>query len=196
MATQRGFFDVEKGLQRLSDIGDQLEAYAAVVDFELFRRDPEVAFGYSDGAKGGRPPYDPVQMFMILMIQALHWLSDDRAEFLIDDRMPDVKTIWKLREHIRRAGSIEHLFRLTRLVRLLETAEDVGLEAPRATPVGHLEGKLWELRVRTESGIAQGIYVTATGRRVVLLYVFVKKSRKTERRALKTARERMRQMTR
>ena len=37
MATQPGFFDVEQRLQRLSDIGDQLEAYAAVVDFELFR---------------------------------------------------------------------------------------------------------------------------------------------------------------
>ena len=36
MARQPGFFDVEERLQRLSDIGDQLEAYAAVVDFELF----------------------------------------------------------------------------------------------------------------------------------------------------------------
>ena len=60
MATQPGLFDVEERLQRLSDIGDQLEAYAAVVDFELFRADLEAALGYADGAKGGRPPYDPV----------------------------------------------------------------------------------------------------------------------------------------
>ena len=39
MATQRGLFDVEKRLRRLSDIGDQIEAYAAVVDFEVFRPD-------------------------------------------------------------------------------------------------------------------------------------------------------------
>ena len=54
MATQPGFFDVEQRLQRLSDIGDQLEAYAAVVDFELFRPDLEAALGYS-GRRERRP---------------------------------------------------------------------------------------------------------------------------------------------
>jgi hypothetical protein len=29
------------------------------------------ALAYSDGAKGGRPPFDPVMMFKILVIQAL-----------------------------------------------------------------------------------------------------------------------------
>ena len=50
-----------------------------------------------------------------------------------------------------------------RLVRLLETVENVGLEALREPHVKHLEGKLWELRVRAEGGIARGIYVTAGG---------------------------------
>lgn len=83
-----------------------------------------------------------------------------------------------------------------RLVRLLETVETVGLEALREPHVRHLEGKLWELRVRAKEGIARGIYVTATGRRAVVLHVFAKKSRKTPRRALETARERMRQVRR
>ena len=82
-----------------------------------------------------------------------------------------------------------------RLIRLLETVENVGLDALRAPHVRHLEGKLWELRVRAERGIARGIYVTATGRRVVVLHVFAKKSRKTPRRTLATARERMKQVT-
>ena len=82
-----------------------------------------------------------------------------------------------------------------RLLRLLETVENVGLEALRAPHVRHLEGKLWELRVQAEGGIAQGIHVTAPGRRVVVLHVFAKKSRRTPRRALATARERMRQVT-
>ena len=82
-----------------------------------------------------------------------------------------------------------------RLLRLMETVENVGLEALRAPHVRHLEGKLWELRVRAEGGIARGIYVTAAGRRVVVLHVFAKKSRRTPRRALATARERMRQVT-
>lgn len=41
MAVQPGLFDVEARLRRLSDIGDALEAYAAAVDFELFRPDLE-----------------------------------------------------------------------------------------------------------------------------------------------------------
>ena len=81
-----------------------------------------------------------------------------------------------------------------RLLRLLETVESVGLEALRAPHVRHLDGKLWELRGRADGGIARGIYVTAVGRRVVV-HVFAKKSRKTPRRALATARERMRQVT-
>ena len=82
-----------------------------------------------------------------------------------------------------------------RLLRLLETVENVGLEALRAPHVRHLDGKLWELRVRAEGGIARGIYVTAAGRRVVVLHVFAKKSQRTPRRAPATARERMRQVT-
>ena len=67
-------------------------------------------------------------------------------------------------------------------IHLLEAVENVGLEALRAPHVRHLEGKLWELRVRAEGGIARGIYVTVAGRRVVVLHVFAKKSRKTPRR--------------
>ena len=83
-----------------------------------------------------------------------------------------------------------------RLVRLLELIEDVGLEQLRAPHVRHLEGKLWELRVKAQGGIARGIYVTATGRRVVVLHVFAKKSRKTPQRALDTARKRMKEVMR
>ena len=37
MRGQPGFFDVDDRLKRLSDLGDQLEAFAAAVDFEAFR---------------------------------------------------------------------------------------------------------------------------------------------------------------
>ena len=80
-----------------------------------------------------------------------------------------------------------------RLVRLLELLEEMGLEELRPPHVKHLEGKLWELRVKAHGGIARGIYVTTTGRRVVVLHVFVKKSRKTPGHALDTARRRMRE---
>jgi IS5 family transposase len=124
MAGQPGFFDVDERLRRLSDLGDQLEAYGRVVDFELFRPELEAALSYSDGAKGGRPPYDAVLMFKVLVIQAQNNLSDERTEFLINDRLsfmrflglalgdrvPDATTIWLFREKLTKAGAIEALF--------------------------------------------------------------------------------------
>ncbi len=59
MARAPGFFDVDERLQRLSNLGDQLEAFAGAVDFEVFRPDLERALAYSDGSRGGRPPFDP-----------------------------------------------------------------------------------------------------------------------------------------
>ncbi len=56
MAGQPGFFDVDERLRRLSDLGDQLEAFGRVVDFEIFRPELETALAYADGARGaGRP---------------------------------------------------------------------------------------------------------------------------------------------
>jgi transposase, IS5 family len=83
MRGQPGFFDVDERLKRLSDLGDHLEAFQSAVDFEMFRVDLVAALGYSDGAQGGRPPFDPVMMFKILVIAAMDNLSDERTEFLI-----------------------------------------------------------------------------------------------------------------
>lgn len=58
-----------------------------------------------------------------------------------------------------------------------------------------MEGKLWELRVKGGEGIARALYVTASGRRVVILHAFVKKSDKTPKRALDTARQRLKEVT-
>src|SRR5664279_2533004 len=124
MAGFPGLFDVDERLKRLSDLGDQLLAFAEAVDFEIFRADLEKALGYSDGAQGGRQPFDPVMMFKILVIQATNNLSNERAEFLINDRLsfmyflglglsdrvPDARTIWLFREKLTKAGSIGPLF--------------------------------------------------------------------------------------
>ena len=124
MGGQRGFFDVDDRLKRLSDLGDQLETFRTAVDFEIFRPELNAALAYSDGTQGGRPPFDPVLMFKILIIQATNNLSDERAEFLINDRLsfmrflgldledrvPDARTIWLFREKLSTAGAIERLF--------------------------------------------------------------------------------------
>jgi phage-related protein len=81
-----------------------------------------------------------------------------------------------------------------RLIRLMEAVENVGLEELREPHVKHLDGKLWELRAKASEGIARCIYVTVTGRRVVILHVFVKKSQKTPTAALNLARERMKRV--
>jgi len=124
MRGEAGFFDVDERLKRLSNLGDHLEAFAAAVDFEMFRADLVAVLGYCDGSQGGRPPFDPVMMFKILVIQSMDNLSDERAEFLINDRMsfmrflglslsdrvPDARTIWLYREKLAKAKAIEPLF--------------------------------------------------------------------------------------
>ena len=57
------------------------------MDFEYFRAWLVEGLGYGDGSKGGRPPFDPVAMFKILILQAQHNLSDARTEFMIRDRL-------------------------------------------------------------------------------------------------------------
>jgi transposase, IS5 family len=100
----------------------------AIVDFEMFRADLERAVPRSD--RGGRPPYDHVLMFRVLILQSSHSLSDERTEYLIKDRLsfmrflglslaqsvPDANSIWNFREALTRAKiddkpAIEVLFK-------------------------------------------------------------------------------------
>jgi len=81
-----------------------------------------------------------------------------------------------------------------RLIRLMEMVEAIGLEQLREPHVKHVEGKLWELRAKAAEGVARGFYVTVSGRQVVVLHVFAKKSQKTPQTALQMARQRMKQV--
>ena len=78
------------------------------VDFEEFRPLLETAFPKRLAGQGGRPPYDAVLMFKILLLQQWYGLADDRTEYVINDRLsfqrflglslgdqvPDSKTVW------------------------------------------------------------------------------------------------------
>ncbi len=117
MRVQAGFFAVDERLREISAKGDDLERLNAIVDFEAFRADLARAVPRSDGRKGGRPPFDHVFMWKVLILQASHALSDERTEFLIKDRLsfmrflglglsdpvPDANTIWTFREALTRA---------------------------------------------------------------------------------------------
>ncbi len=80
-----------------------------------------------------------------------------------------------------------------RFLRIALQIEQSGLETMREPHVKHLEDKLWEMRLIGRDGIARALYVTELGRRVVVLRVFVKKTRKTPKseieKALRRAKE-------
>src|SRR5215203_5534288 len=79
MRGQAGFFDIEERLKELSAKGDTLERLSGLVDFELFRPDLERAVPRADRSRGGRPPFEHVLMFKVLILQASHSLSDERT---------------------------------------------------------------------------------------------------------------------
>lgn len=81
-----------------------------------------------------------------------------------------------------------------RLVRLTNLIEQIGFEALPRDSVKHLEDKLWELRITGRDGISRAIYVTASGRRMVILRVFIKKTQKTPPREIELARERAKEV--
>lgn len=64
----RSLFSLAEHLDRLSKDGDPLEVLAGTVEFERFRPILVRGLGYGDGAKGGRPPFDPVAMFKVLVV--------------------------------------------------------------------------------------------------------------------------------
>jgi IS5 family transposase len=124
MAGQPGFFDLSDRYEALSAAGDPLERLSAVVDFEVFRGPLIAALRRGPRTKGGRPPFDPVLMFKILVLQSLYSLSDEPTEFQIKDRLsfqrflglgldgavPDATTVWLFRERLVKAKAIDKLF--------------------------------------------------------------------------------------
>jgi phage-related protein len=64
-------------------------------------------------------------------------------------------------------------------LRLAERIRLAGLDTLREPHVKHLEGKLWEMRLTGKDGIARALYVTAVGRRVIVVRAFAKKTQRT-----------------
>lgn len=121
---QIGLFDEGNCLRKLSKLGDQLEKLNLVIDWRLFEGILNGVFAKGDKGAGGRPPYNYMLLFKTLILQRLFNISDDQAEFQINDRMtfrrflglslgdqvPDAKTIWLFRDTLVKAGAMEGLF--------------------------------------------------------------------------------------
>lgn len=120
------FFAEDNRLAKLSKLGDQLEKLNRVMDWKIFEPLLKGVFAKETKGAGGRPPYDYVMMFKILILQRIYNIADDQTEFQINDRMsfmrflglalgetvPDAKTIWNFRDMLAKAGVIESLFAL------------------------------------------------------------------------------------
>ena len=121
-----GFWDQDIRLSKLSQLGDPLERLNQGVDFKIFRILLEDRLSKLSKGKGGRPPYDYVLMFKILILQRYYNLSEDQVEYQINDRLsfmrfldlsiaddiPDSKTVWHFREQITDLELVEELFEL------------------------------------------------------------------------------------
>jgi phage-related protein len=81
-----------------------------------------------------------------------------------------------------------------RFRRVARMIREFGLTAVHPPHVKHLDGKLWEIRMKGRDGIARSIYVAASGERVVVLRTFVKKTEETPRREIDLALARMKEM--
>jgi phage-related protein len=81
-----------------------------------------------------------------------------------------------------------------RLARLASLIEEFGLAALREPHAKHLEGPVWEMRLTGKDGISRALYVTAVGRRVVVVRVFAKKTQKTPRREIDLALQRAKEV--
>ena len=121
---QPSFFDEAERLIKLTKLKDPLEALKQHIDFEIFRPQLEAVFSKDKKSAAGRKAYDVVLMFKILILQRLYNLSDEQAEFQINDRqsfqrflgmhlgstVPDFSTVWLFREALTVAEVIKPLF--------------------------------------------------------------------------------------
>ena len=121
---QKGLFDEENRMEKLSRLGDSLVRLNDAIQWEIFRPALDKALRKEPKGAGGRPPYDSLLMFKILILQRIYNLSDDQIEYQIndrwsfmrflglhmEDRVPDAKTIWLFRDSLVKADAMRGLF--------------------------------------------------------------------------------------
>jgi IS5 family transposase len=128
MATERttGIFDAEFRLRKIDRIGDPLQKLDDLINWEMFRPILTKGFAKDEPPKGpgGRPPFDYVLRFKVLVLQSLYNLSDDAMEYQLNDRrtfqrfiglddkdaIPDAKSVWAWRELLVRRKKLHKLF--------------------------------------------------------------------------------------
>ena len=99
-------FGVQLAYSHIEKLGDKLEPLQNLVDWKKFESilDRE--------SSRGRPPYDSILMFKMLILQRIYGISDQELEYQVADRIsfqrflnfppiiPDYSTVWRFREYI------------------------------------------------------------------------------------------------
>jgi len=121
-----GLFDLEYHENKIKEYQPPLAKLDKVINWEMFREPIERALYVEPKGAGGRPPYDKIMIFKILILQKYYNLSDEQAEFQINDRtsfkqflglklenkIPDEKTIWHFKEQLSNKNLSKDLFEL------------------------------------------------------------------------------------
>jgi IS5 family transposase len=109
------FFDVENQLDKIHALNDFLVHLNVLINWSIFLAPLRTLRAPRDPSKGGRPPFDSLLMFKILILKTLYNLSDEQTELLIRDRLsfreflglsfsdtvPDARTIWLFAELLK-----------------------------------------------------------------------------------------------
>ena len=79
------------------------------------------------------------------------------------------------------------------LLTVLESIEENGFNA-KGCQFRQLEGKLWEIKIKSPSGGYRLLYVTIQADLIFILHAFKKKTQKTPVKELNTARKRLKEI--
>jgi len=119
-----GLFDGEELLQRVAQTDHVLFRINKLVDWERFRPILTEVFKIVPKKPGGRPPYDRMMMFKVMVIKHLYNIPDGQMDvrllgdlhyrvFLglsLADATPDENTIWLYHNTLCQSGKILELF--------------------------------------------------------------------------------------
>ncbi len=82
---------------------------------------------------------------------------------------------------------------LANFLHIVEMIEDLGPNLGKPY-VGSLSSGLYEIRAKGKEGIGRSIYCMASGKEIVILHSFIKKSQKAPKKDLDLARKRMKEV--